>query len=316
MALDIYWIGLLILVPTIAFAAGHNLLLKPFRGRRGGSGRTNPHEKTRPSDRREDEARKFRRTFLQVYLLVMGSEWLQVSRGRAWLCLSSVLFPFYPPPAPPSMVIPVALATISLQTDGKKGPYMYTLLRDEKGLSESTVALLYTATYASAGATAVVTGWLADRFGRRAACLAFCAIHCLASASVLSDDLRVLVLGRVAGGVAINLLWTAFESWMVAEWNARNLDDGCDDNDVDDDEEENGGPGPGLGGLAAMFGLMTTANCITAISAGVFSHCVVLALGSKTDPFFFGMVSLWYLYLTWIFGIAFLFGRPFYPGFN
>ncbi|KAK7740415.1 hypothetical protein SLS62_011132 [Diatrype stigma] len=243
MALDIYWIGLLILVPTIAFAAGHNFWLRPFRRSAYGFARRDPEEKTPSSDRRGDEARKFRRTFLQVYLLVMGSEWLQ-------------------------------------------GPYMYTLLRDEKGLSESTVALLYTAAYASAAATAFVTGWLADRFGRRAACLAFCAIHCLASASVLSDDLRVLALGRVVGGVAITLLWTAFESWMVAEWNARNLDDG---DEGGEDGEKKGGPRPGMGGLAAMFGLMTTANCITAISAGVLSHCVVLALGSKTDPFFFGM---------------------------
>ena len=98
---------------------------------------------------------------------------------------------------------------------------MYTLLRDEKGLSETTVALLYTAAYGSAAATAFLAGWAADRFGRRAACLAFCAIHCIASASVLSDDVRVLAAGRLAAGVGITLLWTAFESWMVAEWNAR-----------------------------------------------------------------------------------------------
>ena len=150
---------------------------------------------------------------------------------------------------------------------------MYTLLRDEKGLSETTVALLYTAAYGSAAATAFLAGWAADRFGRRAAGLAFCAIHCVASASVLSDDVRVLAAGRLAAGVGITLLWTAFESWMVAEWNARGLE---------------GGDGVGI---AAMFGLMTTYNCITAISAGVLAHCVVLALGSKTDPFLIGMVG-------------------------
>ena len=155
---------------------------------------------------------------------------------------------------------------------------MYTLLRDEKGLSETTVALLYTAAYGSAAATAFLAGWAADRFGRRAACLAFCAIHCVASASVLSDDVRVLAAGRLAAGVGITLLWTAFESWMVAEWNARGL--------------EEGGAVRGTGvGIAAMFGLTTTYNCITAISAGVLAHCVVLALGSKTDPFLIGMVG-------------------------
>ncbi|RYP00694.1 hypothetical protein DL764_006432 [Monosporascus ibericus] len=188
MGLDIYWIGLLVLAPTVAFAAGHNVILRNC------------------------------------------------------------------------------------------GPYVYTLLRDEKGLLESTVALLYTTSYTSAAATAFATGWLADRFGRRAACLAFCCVHALASASVLAGALAILFIGRAAAGVGIALLRTVFESWMVAEYNARGFGQG-------------GGGGDGGGfRLSAMFGLMTTANCITAILAGFLGYCVVLALGSKTGPFLVGMV--------------------------
>ncbi|RYP30980.1 hypothetical protein DL767_005987 [Monosporascus sp. MG133] len=227
MGLDIYWIGLLVLVPMVAFAAGFDVILRAFRRRR------------RPDEEkccdRDGEAWEFCTTFLPVYLLVMASEWLQ-------------------------------------------SPYMYTLLRDEKGLPEPTVALLYTTSYTSAAATAFATGWLADHFGRRAACLAFCCVHALASASVLADALAVLFVGRAAAGVGIALLWTAFESWMVAEYNARGLGPGGD-----------GGGGGGFR-LSAMFGLMTTMNCITAILAGFLGHCVVLALGSKTDPFLVGMV--------------------------
>ncbi|RYP39500.1 hypothetical protein DL768_010707 [Monosporascus sp. mg162] len=227
MGLDIYWIGLLVLTPAAAFAVGHNVILRTFRMGRGLDEET--------CCKRDGEAREFRTTFLRVYRLVMGSEWLQ-------------------------------------------GSYMYALLCDEKGLPEPTVALLYTTSYASAAATAFVTGWLADRFGRRAACLAFCCVHALASASVLADALAVLFVGRAAAGVSIALLWTAFESWMVAEYNARGLGPGAD-----------GGGGGGFR-LSAMFGLMTTANCITAILAGFLGHCVVLALGSKTDPFLLGVV--------------------------
>ncbi|RYP57230.1 hypothetical protein DL769_009618 [Monosporascus sp. CRB-8-3] len=226
MGLGIYWIALLVLAPTAAFAAGHKVILRPFRRRRG-------HDEETCCER-DGEAREFRMTFLRVYLLVMGSEWLQ-------------------------------------------GSYLYTLLRDEKGLPEPTVALLYTTSYASAAATAFAAGWLADRFGRRAACLAFCCVHALASASVLADALAVLFVGRVAAGIGIALLWTAFESWMVAEYNARGLGPGGD-----------GGGGCGFT-LSAMFGLMTTANCITAILAGFLAHCVVLTLGSNTDPFLAGM---------------------------
>ncbi|KAK9421835.1 hypothetical protein SUNI508_05436 [Seiridium unicorne] len=218
MAIDIYWIGLLFLTPCVALVLGRGLLLQPFRGKRLEVSVITQHDA---------EAGRFRRSFLQVYLLVMGSEWLQ-------------------------------------------GPYMYSLLRDEKQLAPSIVAILYTATYGAAAASAPWTGYLADKFGRRTACITFCAIHSLASISVLFDRVEILVLGRVLGGIGVTLLWTAFESWMISEHNSRKL-------------------GQSSIPLGAMFGVMTTANCITAIVAGVVAHCVVLTLGSKTNPFLLGL---------------------------
>lgn len=147
---------------------------------------------------------------------------------------------------------------------------MYTLLRDEKKLPPHAVAILYTVTYSAAAVSAPCTGYLADRFGRRSACLAFCAIHSLAALSVLSNRFDILVLGRIPGGTSMTLLWTAFESWMVTEHNSRQL-------------RQSAIP------LDAMFGIMTVANCITAIMAGVLAHCIVLALGSKTHPFVLGL---------------------------
>ncbi|KAI5921514.1 hypothetical protein F4810DRAFT_342554 [Camillea tinctor] len=222
MSLDIYWAAVFALVPLVAFIAGYRTILGLLFCKR-----QQEEKLAGPSDD-DRAARKFRRIFLQVYLLVMGSEWLQ-------------------------------------------GPYMYSLFRNEKNLDESTVALLYICTYASAAISAFFTGYVADRFGRRAACLVFCGIHSLASVSVCLDRLELLILGRVLGGVGITLLWTAFESWMVAEYNARGLH-----------------RSPSFS-LSTMFGLMTTANCSTAVLAGVLGHCVVLALGSKADPFIVGV---------------------------
>lgn len=85
------------------------------------------------------------------------------------------------------------------------------------------------------------------------------------------DGLPVLVLGRVLGGVALTLLWTAFESWAVAEYNARGL-------------------ARSSLSLGAMLGQMTTSKCVTAVAAGVLGHCVVLVLGSKIHPFIFSVV--------------------------
>jgi MFS family permease len=148
---------------------------------------------------------------------------------------------------------------------------MYSLFRNEKTLDEKTVATLYISTYVAAAVSAFFTGYLTDRFGRRKACLAFCAIHSLATVSVCFNNLAILILGRVLGGVALTLLWAAFESWMITEYNER-------------------GFAQSSLSLSSVFGIMTTSKCITAIFAGVLGHCVVLALGSKTHPFILGAV--------------------------
>ncbi|KAI1308114.1 hypothetical protein F5Y03DRAFT_405319 [Xylaria venustula] len=222
MGLDIYWTGLLVLVPIVALVAGHKTILSSVQGTLSPSS-----TEKRERDPLDDDARAFQRTFLRVYLLVIGSEWLQ-------------------------------------------NPFMYSLFRTEKTLDEATVATLYSSTYLAAAVSALFTGYLTDRFGRRAACLAFCAIHSLAAVSVCFDELPILILGRVLGGIALTLLWTAFESWLVAEYNERGL-------------------AQSSLSLSALFGSMTTSKCITAIFAGVLGHCVVLALGSKIHPFILGV---------------------------
>ncbi|KAI1738855.1 hypothetical protein F4680DRAFT_466933 [Xylaria scruposa] len=215
MSVGIYWIGLLVLIPLVAIVAGYKTILSWLRGTSAEKRKPNPLD---------DEAREFQLTFLRVYLLVIGSEWLQ-------------------------------------------NPFMYSLFRNEKTLDEGTVSTLYISTYVSAAVSAFFTGYLTDRFGRRRACLVFCGIHSLAAISVCFDALPVLIAGRVLGGVALTLLWTAFESWMIAEYNERGFAHGS------------------RLSLTSLFGVMTTSKCITAIVAGVLGHCVVLALGSKIHPF-------------------------------
>ncbi len=130
---------------------------------------------------------------------------------------------------------------------------------------------MYVTGYIAAAVSALCTGFLADRYGRRSACLAFCFIHTVSCFSVLADNMVVLFAGRALAGVALTLLWTVFESWMVTEYNARGL-------------EQSSIP------LSRMFGLMTTSNCMAAILGGVLGHCIVLVLGSRTIPFVAGVV--------------------------
>ncbi|OTA84892.1 hypothetical protein M434DRAFT_82940 [Hypoxylon sp. CO27-5] len=159
---------------------------------------------------------------------------------------------------------------VVMASEWLQGPYVYSLFREEKGLEEREVASLYIATYVSAAFSAFLTGYMADRFGRKTACLVFCGIHSLASSSVKFDAMWILIMGRVLSGIGLNLLWTSFESWMITEYNARALD-------------QSSFP------LSSMFSIMTKYNCMTAILAGAVGYCIVLTSGSKSNPFIVGV---------------------------
>lgn len=113
-----------------------------------------------------------------------------------------------------------------MSSEWLSGPYLYSLLRHDRGIPESIVSALYATTYTSAAISALVVGFLADRYGRRNACLVQCVVHSAACLTVVlgGDCLPVLFVGRVLAGTGLTLLWTVFESWMVTEWNTRGLE--------------------------------------------------------------------------------------------
>lgn len=51
-------------------------------------------------------------------------------------------------------------------------------------------------------------------FTQTANCTCWCTCKCMTKHS---PDYKVLMLGRVLGGIATSLLFSAFESWLVAE---------------------------------------------------------------------------------------------------
>ncbi|KUI54452.1 Molybdate-anion transporter [Cytospora mali] len=241
MQLDIYWTTLLILLPAVVLLTGRNIIIQPFVRIQSKWRKVDTEDKPdAPIDSEQEEKSPKHddepRNFRHAFLTV----YLLVMSSE-WL----------------------------------SGPYLYALLRDDKALSESVVIGLYATAYTSAAMSATVTGFLADRYGRRRAGIAQCGIHSLACLTVIfgGNCLPVLFVGRVLAGTALTMLWTVFESWMVTEWNSRGLGR--------DDSEE--------GGLGKMFGLMTTANCMAAIVGGVLGHCMVSVMGSKLWPFWAGI---------------------------
>ncbi|EGX90666.1 major facilitator superfamily domain containing protein 5 [Cordyceps militaris CM01] len=198
--------------------------------------------------------------------------------------------------------------TIAVAADWLQGPHIYAIYKYEKALPERTVAALYATGFAAGGLSASFAGSLADRFGRKRACLLYCALYALTCLSMLSEDLRLLFAGRVAGGVSTTLLFSVFEAWMISDYHRRGLG-GPTPPALDDEEEEHvyeekgtarardvrrqGDEDDGAAGpisLDAVFSTMTTLSCIVAIVSGIIGDVLVSISGTRTWPFMAAMV--------------------------
>lgn len=91
--------------------------------------------------------------------------------------------------------------------------------------------------------------------------------------TVLFDNIVILFLGRILGGLSSTLMYSVFESWMVTEYHHRRLDEGS-------------------GSLNDIFGAMTTLNSVVAIVAGLFAQGVSDASGTQKSPFLTAVVFL------------------------
>ncbi|KAK4219898.1 hypothetical protein QBC37DRAFT_408762 [Rhypophila decipiens] len=87
---------------------------------------------------------------------------------------------------------------------------------------------------------------------------------------LLINEGLTLVLGRVLGGLSTSLLFSVFESWMVADFEARGLGNN----------------------LSGMFGTMSMVNSLVAIASGVVSEWLVGISGTKKAPFMASVVVL------------------------
>lgn len=149
---------------------------------------------------------------------------------------------------------------------------MYALYKNEKDLPESTVAALFTIGFVTAGISASFVGALADKYGRRAGCLTFCVVYGVSCLSVLSSDLSLLFIGRALGGLSTTLLYSVFETWMIAEYHKRNLSDSLS--------------------LGSMFQISMTLSSIVAIISGVIGEAIVDYTGTQASPFVASFICL------------------------
>lgn len=176
---------------------------------------------------------------------------------------------------------------------------MFSLYRDEHGVNSSLVSALFTAGFLSGAASGYFVGSVADRHGRKAACLFFCLAYSASCLLTMIPNVPLLFLGRALGGLSTSLLFSVFEGWMVTDFHNRALGEkGAD--------------------ISRTFGLMSTLNSIMGILSGVLSEWLVSVTGTRKSPFAASIALLglafWVIWSQWVCSLPFPFPFPFPRG--
>ncbi|KAJ6294793.1 hypothetical protein OIU76_022804, partial [Salix suchowensis] len=113
--------------------------------------------------------------------------------------------------------------SLMMAGDWLQGPYVY-FLYTTYGFGKGEIGQLFIAGFGSSMLFGTIVGSLADKQGRRRACVTYCITYILSCITKHSPQYRVLMIGRVLGGIATSLLFSSFESWLVAEHNKRGFE--------------------------------------------------------------------------------------------
>lgn len=149
---------------------------------------------------------------------------------------------------------------------------MYTLYKNTHRLEEPAIAALFAVGFLCAGVSATFTGSLADKLGRKRACLSYCVLSSLSCfLTVTSSNRSVLFFGRVLGGTSMTLLYTVFETWMISEYHRLRF-------------------GHSAAALSSMYGFMAIVNGFTAAGSGLMAQ--MLSTVSECTPFLASVVCL------------------------
>lgn len=106
--------------------------------------------------------------------------------------------------------------SLMMAGDWLQGPYVYYLYTTY-GYGKGEIGQLFIAGFGSSMLFGTIVGSLADKQGRKRACVTYCITYILSCITKHSPHYKVLMLGRILGGIATSLLFSSFESWLVAE---------------------------------------------------------------------------------------------------
>uniref|UniRef100_A0A915HDM4 Molybdate-anion transporter n=1 Tax=Romanomermis culicivorax TaxID=13658 RepID=A0A915HDM4_ROMCU len=134
--------------------------------------------------------------------------------------------------------------------DWLQGPHVYALY-ESYGMSKHDIELLFVAGFGSSVIFGTFIGSFADKLGRRNNCILYALIYSGACVTKHFANFQILMIGRLLGGIATSILFSAFESWLVFEHNKRQYNSDL---------------------LSLLFSNATLGNSLIAILSGVVAQ--------------------------------------------
>ena len=144
----------------------------------------------------------------------------------------------------------------AMAADWLQGPYVYALY-DSYGFGQREIAVLFVAGFGSSMVFGTFIGSLADRFGRKRFCQLYAAMYIVSCLTKHVNSYSVLMIGRLLGGIATSLLYSAFDSWMIKEHNSRMFHQS---------------------GLSDTFAVAIFGNSVVAILSGLVANAAAAAV--------------------------------------
>lgn len=112
---------------------------------------------------------------------------------------------------------------LAMAGDWLQGPYVYALY-ESYGMSTHDIEVLFVAGFGSSMLFGTFIGSVADKYGRRTNCIIYGILYGLACVTKHFNNFSILMVGRLLGGIATSILYSAFESWLIHEHHKRGFE--------------------------------------------------------------------------------------------
>lgn len=112
---------------------------------------------------------------------------------------------------------------LAMAGDWMQGPYVYALY-ESYGMTTHDIEVLFVAGFGSSMLFGTFIGSFADKYGRKTNCILYGILYGLACVTKHFNNFSILMVGRLLGGIATSILYSAFESWLIHEHHRRGFE--------------------------------------------------------------------------------------------